>query len=161
MFKKILIFLLIGLIIIQFFHPKKNISAAAQNNYIGNAFPVPENVKSIMSKACTDCHSNNTVYPWYAKIQPVHWWLNNHINDGKRHVNYDEYLNKPLRFQYHKMEETIDMIKNGEMPLNSYTWVHKDAVLNENEKNIMISWANSVMDYMKSKYPLDSLIRKK
>ena len=123
-------------------------------------YAIPADVKTILAKACNDCHSNNTVYPWYAKFQPVDWWLNTHVVDGKKHINYDEYTHKTLRYQYHKMEETIEMVKEGEMPLNSYTWVHKDAKLTEEEKAKITGWAQSVMDTMKAKYPLDSLIRK-
>ncbi len=161
MLKKILLFLLVVLVIIQFIHPKKNKSPGSQPNYIGNAFPVPASVKSILAKACNDCHSNNTVYPWYAELQPVHWWLNKHINNGKSHLNLDDYTNRNLRYQYHKMEETIEMLEDNKMPLNSYTWIHKDANLSGEEKNTLIAWANSIMDNMKAKYPLDSLVRKK
>jgi len=153
--------LLVALIIIQFIHPKKNKAEGSQPNYIGNNFTVPADVKTILEKACNDCHSNNSNYPWYANLQPVHWWMEKHIKDGKKNLNYDEYTNRPLRYQYHKMEETIEMIKEGEMPLNSYTWTHKDAKLSEEEKTKLISWAESVMDNMKSKYPIDSLVRKK
>jgi len=153
--------LLVALIIIQFIHPKKNKAEGSQPNYIGNNFTVPVDVKTILDKACNDCHSNNSNYPWYANLQPVHWWMEKHIKEGKKHLNYDEYTNRPLRYQYHKMEETIEMIKEGEMPLNSYTWTHKDAKLTEEEKNKLIGWAESVMANMKSKYPIDSLIRKK
>lgn len=161
MFKKIMLVLLAGLIIIQFIHPKKNTAEGAQPNYIGNNFAVPADVKSILDKACLDCHSNNTRYPWYAKLQPVHWWLESHVSDGKKHVNYDEYTNKPLRYQYHKMEETIEMVKEGEMPLNSYTWTHTDAKLTTEEKTKITGWAQSVMTDMEAKYPIDSLKRKK
>lgn len=153
--------LLVALIIIQFIHPKKNKAEGSQPNYIGNNFTVPADVKTILEKACNDCHSNNSNYPWYANLQPVHWWMERHIKDGKKHLNYDEYTNRPLRYQYHKMEETIEMIKEGEMPLNSYTWTHKDAKLSEEEKTKLIGWAETVMDNMKSKYPIDSLVRKK
>ena len=161
MFKKILLFLLLVFVVIQFFHPKPNKSNGDQPNYIGKSFTIPDDVKPILQKACNDCHSNNTKYPWYSNIQPVDWWLTNHIKEGKAHLNFDEYTNRSLRFQYHKMEETIEQIKEGEMPLNSYTWTHKDAILKEEEKNKLYDWANSVMDAMKAKYPLDSLIRKK
>ena len=160
MFKKILLVLLLGLIVIQFIHPKKNKAEGAQPNYIGNKFQIPADVKTILAKACNDCHTNNTDYPWYAKFQPIHWWLDNHIRDGKKHLNYDEYTNRNLRYQYHKMEETIEMVKEGKMPLKSYTWVHKDAILTAEEKAKITGWAESVMDTMKAKYPLDSLIRK-
>jgi DNA replicative helicase MCM subunit Mcm2 (Cdc46/Mcm family) len=161
MLKKILLVLLAAFIVIQFIHPKKNTAEGPQPNYIGNAYTVPGDVKSILAKACNDCHSNNTVYPWYAKIQPVDWWLTNHVNDGKKHINFDEYTHKSLRYQYHKMEETIEMVKEGEMPLESYTWVHKDAKLTDEEKIKLTGWAESVMKDMESKYPIDSLKRKK
>ena len=161
MFRKIMLTLLAALVIIQFIHPKKNKDEGLQPNYIGNTFAIPADVKTILAKACNDCHSNNTRYPWYANLQPVHWWLNKHIVNGKKKINYDEYTHKSLRYQYHKMEETIEMVKEGEMPLNSYTWTHKDAKLTPEEKAKITGWAQSVMDTMKAKYPIDSLIRKK
>lgn len=159
--KKILLGLLAVLVIIQFIHPKKNSAEGPQPNYIGNVYPVPADVKQVLDKACNDCHSNNTRYPWYANLQPVHWWLEKHVADGRKHINYDEYTHKPLRYQYHKMEETIEMVKEGEMPLNSYTWTHKDAKLTDAEKALLTGWAQSVMTAMEARYPIDSLKRPK
>lgn len=161
MFKKIMWVLLLALIAIQFFHPKKNKAEGTQPNAIGLAYAIPEDVKSILVKACNDCHSNNTRYPWYSKVQPVHWWLNGHIKEGKGKINFDEFTHRPLRYQYHKMEETIEMVKEGEMPLKSYTWTHKDAKLTDSERSKLTGWAQSVMDTMKARYPIDSLIRPK
>ncbi len=161
MLKKILWVLLAGLIVIQFIHPKKNKAEGQQPNAIGLVYSIPDDVHSIMTKACNDCHSNNTRYPWYAKIQPVHWWLNKHITEGKKKINYDEFTHRPLRYQYHKLEETIEMVKEAEMPLKSYTWTHKDAKLTDSERSKLTGWAQSVMDTMKARYPLDSLIQKK
>ena len=161
MLKKILLVLLIALIIIQFIHPKPNKSSGNQTNYIGNTFSVPDDVKPILVKACNDCHSNNTRYPWYSNIQPVDWWLTNHINEGKKHLNFDDYTSRNLRSQYNKMKQTINELKENTMPLNSYTWIHKDAILTDAEKNKLMGWAKGIMDTMESKYPLDSLIRKK
>src|SRR6478752_6189349 len=161
MLKKILLAVLALLIIIQFIHPSRNISQGNQPNNIVHAFNVPTDVKTILDKACMDCHSNNTRYRWYFKIQPVDWWLTHHINEGKEELNLDEYTNKPLRYQYHKMESTVDQVKKGEMPLDSYLWVHKDAILTEKEKNTLINWAQGITNEMKAKYPADSLVRKK
>ncbi len=160
-FKRIMLVLLIALIILQFFHPKKNRSEGPQPNYIGNNFSIPADVKKILTVACNDCHSNNTRYPWYSKIQPVHWWLNKHIVNGKKHINYDEFTNRTVWYQNHKMEETIDMVKDGKMPLNSYTWTHKDARLSQDEKSKLTGWARSVMDTLRARFPADSFIRKK
>jgi len=79
------------LVVIQFIKPAPNQSAGPQVNYIGNKHEVPANVKTILDKACMDCHSNNTRYPWYASIQPLAWWLADHVKDGKKHLNFDEY----------------------------------------------------------------------
>ena len=151
--------LLIALVVIQFFHPKKNIHEGDQPNAISKKFLVSADVRIILDKACMDCHSNNTRYPWYNNIQPVAWWLNNHVIDGKKELNFDEYINRRPRFQYRRMEQTIDLVKKGEMPLDSYTWTHKDAILSEEEKTKLFAWAQSVMDTLKTQYPIDSLKR--
>ena len=159
--KKILITVAVLLVIIQFIHPEKNKTSEPQANALTTLIKVPDNIKNIFAKACNDCHSNNTRYPWYSLIQPVDWWMNNHVREGKRELNFDEYASKSLRYQYHKMEEIADEVKEGEMPLDSYTWMHRDARLTETEKKEVIDWANNVRANMESKYPRDSLIRKK
>ena len=136
-------------------------ASGLQAHAIGNTYPVPGDVKLILEKACNDCHTNNTEYPWYSNVQPIDWWLNDHIADGKKHLNFDEYTNKSLRFQYHKMEEIAEEIKDGGMPLDSYTWMHSEAKLTEVEKSRLIEWADGIRQSLEAKYPMDSLIRKK
>jgi hypothetical protein len=58
---------------------------------ISKSYVVPQDVKLILAKACNDCHSNSTRYPWYSEIQPVSWWLGDHVKDGKRHLNFNEF----------------------------------------------------------------------
>lgn len=159
MLKKIVLILIAVLIIIQFIHPKKNTSEGPQANNIGTKYPIPADVKKILEKACYDCHSHNTKYPWYNKIQPVAWWLAHHIDEGKRKFNFDEFTNTPLRRQYHKLEEAAEQVKEGEMPLPSYTWIHKDAILTDAEKNAIYTWINSTRAAMEATYPKDSLVK--
>jgi hypothetical protein len=161
MFKKILLALVVVLVIIQFIHPARNISKTDQPNNIAKTYNVPGDVKSILDTACMDCHSNNTRYLWYFKIQPVDWWLTHHITEGKGELNFDEYTNRSIRYQYNKLEEVQKQVKEGEMPLKSYTWIHKDAILNEQERNTIINWAESIRKEIKSNYPADSLVRKR
>ena len=161
MIRKILLVLLVALIAIQFIHPARNKAVGAQPNFIGNKYPIPEDVKGILAKACFDCHSNNTRYPWYSKIQPVDWWLTDHIKEGKANFNFDEFLAKTLRYQYNKIHDVAELTEKHEMPLNSYLWIHKVAKLNEEETKKVISWANDVQDSLEANYPMDSLMRKK
>ena len=161
MLKKILWFLLIALIIIQFFHPARNISKADQPNNIAKAHAIPADVNTILGKACMDCHSNNTRYLWYFNIQPVDWWLTKHINEGKQNLNFDEFNNKSPRYRFNHLGEVIEQVKKNEMPISSYTWIHKDAILTDQEKNALMNWAEGIRTEMKSQYPPDSLARKK
>jgi hypothetical protein len=149
------------MIIIQFFHPARNISKDDQPNNISKIHEIPSDVKLILEKACFDCHSNNTRYRWYFNIQPVDWWLTNHIKNGKNGLNFDEFTNKSLRFQYNRLGDVAEEVKKNDMPLDSYTWIHKDAILTDIEKKALINWVQSIRDEMKAKYPADSLERKR
>ena len=153
---RLLTLLAISFVGIQFFHPKGN-NSKDETNYIGKKFPVPDSVQAILKVACNDCHSNNTHYPWYSKIQPVDWWLNNHIVDGKRHFNFSEFSVYPLKKQYRKIQEVIEQVDSSEMPLESYTIIHKDAILDARQKEQVMAWARSIKDSMELHYPVDSL----
>ena len=160
MFKKLLLALLVVFLVLQAFRPEKNISGNKEND-ISSLYPVPENVEQILVKACNDCHSNNTVYPWYAEVQPIAWWLDDHVKDGKKHLNFNEFASYRLAKQFHKLEEVFDEVKGGEMPLESYTVIHRDAKLTDEERNILMDWSVAVRDTMKARFPADSLIMKK
>ncbi|MRX46391.1 MULTISPECIES: heme-binding domain-containing protein [Pedobacter] len=139
--KKILLGLLAVLVIIQFIKPEKNVSSTPSVNSIHNKFPANEETMQILKTACNDCHTNNTVYPWYAHIQPVAWWLDSHVDDGKKHLNFDEFLTYKLKKQDHKLEELIESQEDHWMPLDSYTWIHKDAKLDEKQRLALVNWA--------------------
>lgn len=132
---------------IQFIHNAPNDSD--DNQYaIWNRYETPKEVMNTLKSACLDCHSNKTEYPWYTNIQPVGFWLSSHINEGKKHLNFSEFLNRPKAKQIHKMEETIEMIEKGEMPLKSYTYfgLHPNARLSAEDKSMLIAWARKVKD---------------
>lgn len=158
MLKKILIGLLVVFIAIQFFRPGKNLQATTPSTDLVKHFTVPADVQNILYKACYDCHSNHTNYPWYANVQPVAWWLDDHIREGKKELNFSDFANYRLRRQYHKLEETIEMVKEDQMPLESYTFIHNEARLTSTEKEALVKWADEAMATMRTKYPTDSLV---
>jgi len=159
--KKIGVVLALALIVIQFFRPEKNITTQPATTHISKLYTVPADVEQILVNACYDCHSNNTVYPWYSNIQPVAWWLADHVKDGKKHLNFDTYTTYNLRRQYHKMEEVVEQVEANEMPMKSYKLAHSNARLTDAQKQLLITWANSVMNTMKAQYPIDSLVKKR
>jgi|SRR6185312_4000184 len=157
MLKKILLVILAILVVIQFFRPKKNQSDNRSQNITG-LYPIPPDVGRILTNSCADCHSNKTVYPWYAEIEPVGWWLNNHIVSGKRHFNLDSFTGLRIAFQKKKMEDCIEQLKDDDMPLESYTLIHRYARLSETDKEKLTDWFQGIINEIKSKYPADSLV---
>ncbi|MBS1599648.1 MAG: heme-binding domain-containing protein [Bacteroidetes bacterium] len=144
MMRKIFIVIIFIFIAIQFFRPVKNISAQVSQNDIVSHYNVPDDVLHILKRACYDCHSNNTIYPWYNNIQPVAWWMADHVKVGKEEINFSEFASYEPKKQRHKLNEVIWQVKKDEMPLDSYLWIHKDAKLNETQKNAVIAWADSL-----------------
>lgn len=161
MIKKILTFLLIVLVVIQFFRPEKNNATGPYIADISAAYPIPNDVGVILKNSCFDCHSNNTNYPWYSNLQPVAWWLNNHIQEGKSELNFNEFGNYKIARQYRKLLEIKEEVEEDEMPLQSYTLIHQNAKLNEQEKLIIMNWADSLRTIIRSTYPADSLVIKR
>jgi hypothetical protein len=153
--------LLLAFIVIQFFRPAKNKAEGLSNNDISKIYPVPQNVDTILKTSCYDCHSNNTVYPWYAEVQPVAWWLADHIKEGKKEINFSEFASYRIGRQYRKLDEVNKQVKEDEMPLESYLWIHKYAKLSLEQKLTLATWATAIRDTIKANYPADSLVRKK
>ena len=148
MLKKIGLGILIVIVLLQFIPTKKNQTSIVSSNSIEQKYNTPENVQAILKKACFDCHSNNTVYPWYSHIQPIGFWLNNHINEGKEELNFSEFNSYEIKKARKKMEKVISSQEKGWMPLSSYTLIHKDATLTSTEKTIIIDWAKSVQQLL-------------
>jgi hypothetical protein len=100
-------------------------------------------VADILTRACYDCHSNNSKYPWYSQVAPISWWLKNHINEGREELNFSLWAGFSPKKKDRKMEEAIELVKEGEMPLNTYTWAHKEARLTPEEKTLIVNWFQS------------------
>lgn len=164
--KKILkvtaLIIVVALVAVQLI-PKHNDNdqSLAGANFIGNKYVIPANVEVVLKKACYDCHSNNTRYPWYTSLQPVSYWLNDHIDEGKSKLNFSEFLTYPAWKQFHRMEDIEDEIKTDGMPLSSYTLIHRDAVIDDSTKNLLINWSKNVREMLKQNYPADSLVKPK
>ncbi len=104
----------------------------------------PIEIQNIIKSSCYDCHSNTTEYPWYTNLAPVSWWIKHHINEGREHLNFSEWANYTDKKADHKLEECIEMIEEGEMPMSSYTFIHKESKLNAEQKLILINWFNDL-----------------
>lgn len=138
--RKILLAVLAVIVLIQFIRPEKNISATESKNDIFLKYPASDSVKSLVRTSCYDCHSNNTEYPWYTEIQPIGLWMNHHVEEGKGELNFSEFLTYNPKKADHKLDEATDEIKEGEMPITSYTLIHHNAKLLPEQRKEVIAW---------------------
>ncbi len=143
--KIILLVLLAVLVGIQFIPTGLNKGNVVSAKDISQVYPMPSRVEGILKNSCYDCHSNNTSYPWYNKIQPVAWYLGNHIAEGKKELNFNEFGSYSRRRQRSKLKAVANQIQDGEMPLKTYTFIHRDAKLTKEEKTMILNWVDETL----------------
>ena len=98
----------------------------------------------LIKTSCYDCHSNETKYPWYTNIQPVAWFLQNHIEDGRKHLNFSTFATYEPKRQARKLSEAAEEIEQGEMPLDSYVLIHTNANLSAEQKVTLINYFKKI-----------------
>lgn len=139
--------LLVSLIIIQFFPTTDNISNEVPNTDVIQHRQAPSHVTTLVQNACYDCHSNNTKYPWYDKVQPLAWILEKNIENGKRELNFNEFETYSRKKQQEKFEEIIEMVEENEMPLTSYKILHSEGRLTSAERKQITDWAKEELKH--------------
>ena len=142
--KKILLGVLVCFIIIQFIRPEKNISENITNEF-SVALKAPEAINLILETSCIDCHSNNTKYPWYSEIAPVSWFLAEHVNNGKTHLNFSEWSSYNSNQKKHIIKDFKEVLQTQEMPLKSYLIMHKDAALTKEQSELFKNWIKTIV----------------
>ena len=142
--KRILLGLLGVFLVMQFFRINKTNPPVDDSKDFLKRTNAPVQVTQLISTACYDCHSHQTNYPWYTNVAPVSWWIKNHIDEGREHLNFSTWMDYDLKKRDHKLEECIEEVEEGKMPLDSYTWLHKGAKLDEAQKTMLVTWFSSV-----------------
>lgn len=103
----------------------------------------PPEVAAVLRKACYDCHSNETVWPWYAHVSPVSWLVAHDVEDGRKHLNFSAWQGYEEGRRLKKLEEVAEEVAEGEMPMALYVPLHPEARLTEAEKKLLVDWAKA------------------
>ncbi|MFC6102255.1 heme-binding domain-containing protein [Olivibacter domesticus] len=143
-----LIVLLLFVIAVQFIPKAERNDSARGAKAITKQYDVPEKVQSILQKACFDCHSNRTEYPWYSNIQPFAKFMEGHILRGKDELNFDEFGSYAIKKQYNKLRSLENQLENEAMPLRSYTLIHHNARLSNEEISLLTNWSKALRNKM-------------
>lgn len=136
--------LVAGLVGIQFFPSEHSEKEAATDQDFSKVYMAPEGITKLLKTSCYDCHSNQTSYPWYSNVQPFGWVLQSHIEDGKSELNFSTFGNLSSRMKKLKIKSMISQIEDGEMPLPSYLYIHREAELTGKESEEIVTYLGSL-----------------
>lgn len=154
--KKVALVLIVLFILIQFFQIEKVNPPVNSGMDFLKIKNTPEAMARQIRSSCYDCHSNETVYPWYANIQPFGWFLKDHIDEGRRKLNFSTFATYEPKRQAHKLYEAYEMVDHGEMPLESYLLMHGDAKLDAAQQKEMSQYFKNLEDETREAHNLPS-----
>ena len=141
--KIIAVVLFAAFVAVQFYRPIQISPPIDEAETLAATTQVPENVNQILVRSCNDCHSNETVYPWYSNISPFSWLLADHIEEGRRELNFSVWTTYSAKKKRHKFDEVCQQVTSDAMPYNQYLWIHRDAQLSAEDKKILCDWAET------------------
>jgi hypothetical protein len=129
------------IILIQLYRPERYTTEEITSNHITKVINVPENVQTILKRSCFNCHSNQTKWPWYSGVAPVSWFVISDVSRGRKKMNFSEWGTYSKTKQSIKLDNICEEITEGEMPLKQYLYIHKEAVLSKEDKDMLCRWA--------------------
>ncbi len=144
-FNALLLIFGLTLIGIQFFPTQKNTSTEIAKNDLLLATPVPSQVATYLENACYDCHSDQTQYPWYHKVQPLAWIIEQDIQEGKHALNFNEFLSYKKAEQARLLSQINQTLKKKSMPPMYYRLLHPEAHLSKSERISIEKWITQAL----------------
>lgn len=137
---KIILGIVAILVALQLFSPDRTTPTVdSSKDFIATQNP-PSKLATIIESACYDCHSYQTEYPWYSNVEPLSWWIQYHVDHGREELNFSTWTDYTADRADHKLEEAIEYVENKEMPLPSYTWLHPEADLSDQQREELADW---------------------
>ena len=106
----------------------------------------PPEVSKLLHRACYDCHSNETKWPWYSQVAPVMWLVTRDVNEGRRELNFSEFKRYEVARQKKKLQKVVSEVEEGEMPIAIYPPLHPEAKLTADERKQLTDWAKGAYD---------------
>ena len=138
-----------ALVVVQFVGPARTNPVTDPAKALQRKAPIPPEVGAILTRSCRNCHSNETVWPWYSYVAPVSWAVIRDVNEGREHLNLSDWS--------HTSEEGAALLdtmcraaRRGTMPIKSYTWIHRSAVLSDADKKALCRWTADTADALMS-----------
>jgi len=151
--KKIVLGLALVLVAVQFWPVDRS------NPPVTGEITAPPHVMEILRTSCYDCHSHETAWPWYSRVAPVSIWVADHVEEGRAELNFSEWGAYTARRADHKLDELVEKVEEHAMPLPSYLWAHGDADLSQEQRDVLVAWAEGVREELGPAVEAENLAR--
>jgi hypothetical protein len=115
------------------------------NPAVGETVPMTPAVEPILHRACFDCHSHETRWPWYAWVAPVSWLVADDVHQARRHLNFSTWDAYTQKKRSKKLDELLEQVHEGDMPLWYYRLVHRSAVLSSDDVDAIEAWTGTLL----------------
>lgn len=125
----------------QLYQPERLNPPVDESKTIQATLPLPDEVRTALTRACYDCHSNETTWPWYSSIAPASWLVSNDVREGRLRLNFSAWKDYRKSRQINKLDEIANQVHEGEMPLKKYLLLHPGAALSKTEIDLLVQWA--------------------
>jgi len=137
-YKRILGALIVVFVLLQFTNPART-NPPVIHDFLAATMPPPD-INGMFHRACYDCHSYETKWPWYSHIAPVSWLIVDDVEGGRRHVDFSNWpVNDPARAAK-RLEDASEELGYNEMPPAKYKLIHVGARLTAAERQQLIQW---------------------
>jgi len=137
----------------QFHRPDRVNPPEDSANTLAARMAPPASVQRILGKACNDCHSYRTSWPWYSAVAPASWLVAGDVHEGRSRLNFSEWGTYRRTRQITALNMMLSVVDKGEMPPLQYTALHRDANLTEAEKDTLLDWAEGAADSLTNRMP--------
>ena len=136
---------IVGAVAIQFVRPPRTNPTTVPERTLAGRMPVTKEAAAVLDRSCRDCHSNDTRWPWYSNVAPVSWFVIDHVDHGRRHLNYSDWAQYPPEDARRLLKNICEFAKKETMPLSSYLRVHRDARLSDADVAALCDWSDGIL----------------
>ena len=158
--KIILIVIIIAFVVIQFFRPERTTTEVYEESHITKIMNVPDDVHRILKRSCFDCHSDHTAWPWYTNVAPASWLVAKDVRNGRTKMNFSQWGKIPDAKREARLEAICEEITEGEMPLKEYLYLHGDAKLTPQDKDVLCNWVKAELKKIEDYVEMDDKEKK-
>ena len=137
------VIIVVGVLLVgaQFIRPDRTNPSADLSKDFAAIYGQTSTIVPLIRKACYDCHSSETRWPWYSNITPVSWFVSDDVREARRHLNFSTWGDYPARKRASSLDHIRDEVSSGDMPMWTYLLMHSDAHLTQGERDSIVSWA--------------------